>query len=84
MKEKTKCITIILSSGYLNDDLINDFESLINRYQRDGGTGVRFQVFNLEQNMNVFLSSGKKVDALPFCKELRKLLRDDSLIRLEK
>ncbi|MDR2407173.1 MAG: DNA polymerase III subunit alpha [Bacteroidales bacterium] len=83
MKEKPKSITIKLLNGYLNDDLINHFESLINQYQHDRGVSVRFQVFNIEQTVNVVLSSGKKVDAVLFCQEVRKLLGDDSLIHLE-
>jgi DNA polymerase-3 subunit alpha len=83
MKEKTRSITIELSNAYLNDDLINNFESLINQYQHNTGVSVRFQIFNLERTVNVLLSSGKKVDVVLFCQEARKLLRDDNLIHLE-
>ncbi|MDR0605092.1 MAG: DNA polymerase III subunit alpha [Bacteroidales bacterium] len=82
MKEKTRAVTIKLSTGYLNDDLITNLGTLINQYQHNDGVSVRFQIFNLEQTKDVTLSSGKKVDVVPFCQELRKLLQDDELICL--
>jgi DNA polymerase-3 subunit alpha len=83
MKERTKSITITLSTGYLNDDLIAKVENLIAQNRFDNGVAIRFQVYDLEQKMNVYLSSREKVNPVSFCREIRKLLGDDNLIRLE-
>jgi len=83
MTEKTRRITIKLSNGYLDDALIVNIEKLIADSRSQKGVTVRFNVFDLEQTMNVHLTSPEKVEAVPFCKELRKLLHDDSLILLE-
>ena len=83
MAEKTKCITIRLSNDYLDDDLIVNIENLIADYRSTKGVIVRFNVFDLEQSTNVLLTSPERVDAVSFCKSLRKLLHNDSLIRLE-
>jgi len=83
MTEKTKRITIKLSSAYLDDALIVNIEKLIADNRSQNGAIVRFNVFDLEQTTNVFLTSPEKVEPVVFCKELRKLLNDDSLIGLE-
>ena len=83
MQEKTRQITITLSDGYLDDELITQIEKLITDHTSKKGVGIRFNVFDLEQTMNVYLNSPEKVDAVPFCRQLRKLLHDDSLIGLE-
>jgi len=83
MVEKTKRVTIKLSNGHLDDDLILNIEKLIADHRSPKGVVVRFNVFDLEQTMNVFLTSPEKVDVVPFCKALRKLLHDDELIGLE-
>jgi DNA polymerase-3 subunit alpha len=84
MKEKTRIVTIKIPVVYLMDDLINNLERLINQYKHDRGVSVRFQIFNLERTIDVILSGREKVDVVPFCQDVRKLLRDDSLIWLEK
>ncbi len=83
MKEKTKRVTIRLSNNYLDDALILNIEKLIAAYRSKKGVGIRFNIFNLEQSMSVYLSSEEKVDAVPFCQELRLILRDDNSILLE-
>jgi len=83
MKEKTRQVTITLSNGYLDDALMLNIEKLITDHASKKGISVRFNIFNLEQTMNVYLTSPEKVEAVPFCQQLRKLLHDDSLIGLE-
>jgi DNA polymerase-3 subunit alpha len=83
MKERTGRVTIKFSNGYLNDEMIDHLERLILQHKHDQGVRVRFQVFDLEESMNIYLSSNEKVDVAPFCQQLRKLLRDDNLIWLE-
>jgi hypothetical protein len=83
MKAKTRQITVTLFNGYLSDDSIIDLERLINQNRSPNGVGLRFRIFNLDQSMNIYLTSNEKVDVVPFCRELRKVLRDDNLIRLE-
>jgi DNA polymerase-3 subunit alpha len=83
MKEKTKQVTITLSNGYLDDALITNIEELIAEHTNKKGVSVRFNVFDLEEKTNVYLTCPEKVEAVSFCQELRKLLHDDSLIVLE-
>ena len=83
MQEKTKNISIRFSNGYLDDYLILKMEELIAKYSSKKGVGVRFNVSNIEQSLDVCLSSVDKVEVVPFCKELRGLLQDDSSIVLE-
>jgi DNA polymerase-3 subunit alpha len=83
MKEKTRHITITLSNGYVDDHLISSIEKLITDNHHPKGASIRFNVFDLEQTMNVYLNSPERVDVVPFCQQLRKLLNDDGLIMLE-
>jgi DNA polymerase-3 subunit alpha len=83
MQEKTRQITITLSNGYLDDSLISNIEKLIADNVSKKGVSIRFNVFDLEQTMNVYLNSPERVEVVPFSRQLRKVLNDDSLILLE-
>ena len=83
MKERTKRITITLSNSALDNDLILSIEELINKHRAKKGVNVRFHILNIEQSLSVYLANEEKVEAAPFCNDLRLLLDDDEVIRLE-
>jgi hypothetical protein len=78
---KIKGFVVELPNGYIDADFTADMEALIHKYPDAKGASVKFRV--LDEGMDIILSSGEKVDAKPFCKELRKLMHDDSAIALE-
>lgn len=80
MKERTKRITITLSNNSLDENLIFSIEELINKHRSKKGVHVRFKVLNLEQSMSVYLGNEEKVEAKPFCDDLRKLIADDGIL----
>ena len=82
IKEKTRRITITLPNNSLDDNLIISIDELINQHRSKKGVNVRFHILDLEQAMSVYLASEEKVEAAPFCTDLRKFL-DDEAIRLE-
>jgi len=74
-------IVIKLPNGYIDTDFIAGMETLIQKHPHPKGASVKFKV--LDEGMDIFLSLSEKVDAKPFCKELRKFIYDDSAIVLE-
>ena len=78
---KIKGFVIELPNGYIDEDFIAGIDVLIKKHANPKGASVKFKV--LDEGMDIFLSSGEKVDAKPFCKELRKFMHDDSAIGLE-
>jgi hypothetical protein len=80
--KKVRDIAIDLPSGYIDEDFISGMGDLIQKHPNPKGACVTFPVMDSSTGMDIQLSSGEKVDAKAFCKDLRKLMQDDEGIGL--
>ena len=81
--KQVRGITITLPNGYIDEDFIAGTEALIQKHPKKNGASVKFRVVDTETGMDILLSSEEKVDAKPFCHNLRIFLHDDRAIGLE-
>ncbi|MCL2130995.1 MAG: DNA polymerase III subunit alpha [Lentimicrobiaceae bacterium] len=82
--KQARAINITLPNGCIDEDFTAGMEELIRKYLNPKGIGVKFKVVDADAGVDILLSSEEKVDAKPFCRDLRNLMLNDSAIGLER
>ena len=78
LTKQVKGVVIALPNGDIDANFTANMEFLIKKYHNPNGASIKFKV--ADKGVDVLLSSGEKVDAKPFYKELRKFIHDDAAI----
>jgi DNA polymerase-3 subunit alpha len=84
MEERTRRIMVSLSNHLLDEELICSLEKLIDKHRSKKGVLLCFRVLDLEQSISIHLAHKEKVEAVPFCQELRKLVNDEAILLEDK